>query len=81
VNSEYEWKPYFGKDELRGQIYDADNLRPALSTRNTPLQRQRAVRFIASHADSAEDCAKLLDMLGLHASEGKSLPGPSSEER
>lgn len=36
---------------------------------NTPEQRHRAVRVVASQATSAEDCSVLLDVLGLSASE------------
>jgi hypothetical protein len=32
-------------------------------------QRRQAVRAVASAATDARDCAELLDMLGLHASE------------
>ena len=35
----------------------------------TADQRRRAVVAVASAAESARDCAELLDMLGLHASE------------
>jgi hypothetical protein len=33
--------------------------------------RRHAARFIASQATDAVDCAELLDMLGIEASEGK----------
>jgi hypothetical protein len=37
---------------------------------NPPEQRRRAARHIASRADNAEQCAELLDMLGLRADDG-----------
>ena len=60
---------------------------PAVTERNeTPddsalvaEQRRRAVRAIASAATDAEDCALLLDALGLRPSEGMaSVPSPRS---
>ena len=35
-----------------------------------PEQRNRAARAVASLAHDAEDCAQLLDMLGLSAADG-----------
>jgi hypothetical protein len=37
---------------------------------NPPEQRRRAARHVASRADNAEQCAELLDMLGLRADDG-----------
>ncbi|KZB79560.1 hypothetical protein [Amycolatopsis regifaucium] len=34
--------------------------------------RRKAALAVASRATSADDCARLLDMLGLHASSGRS---------
>ena len=43
----------------------------------TADQRRRAVIAVASASESARDCAELLDMLGLHASEaGPNVPMP-----
>ncbi|KAA9150267.1 hypothetical protein FPZ12_041575 [Amycolatopsis acidicola] len=40
-------------------------------------ERRRAVRAVASAATNAEDCALLLDALGLKATEGvTTVPGP-----
>lgn len=39
--------------------------------RTLPDQRRKAARFVAASATDAIDCAELLDMLGLDASEGK----------
>ncbi|GAA1251919.1 hypothetical protein GCM10009676_43460 [Prauserella halophila] len=53
------------------------NPQPSLPRVNEPdaEQRRRAVRAIASAARDAEDCALLLDALGLDAEEGRtSLP-------
>lgn len=42
-------------------------------------QRRRAVRAVASAAADADDCALLLDALGLKPHEGTaSVPGPRS---
>lgn len=38
---------------------------------NSPWERRRAVRTSAHHAHDAVDLAELLDMLGLHAQEGR----------
>ncbi|HET6500406.1 MAG TPA: hypothetical protein VFG87_06540 [Amycolatopsis sp.] len=44
-------------------------------------QRRRAVRAIASAATDADDCATLLDALGLRPSEGlASVPSPRSAD-
>jgi hypothetical protein len=37
----------------------------------TPEQSTRAVRAVASSATDAAECARLLDMLGLAASDGR----------
>ncbi|GAA3440525.1 hypothetical protein [Kutzneria kofuensis] len=37
---------------------------------NPPQQRRRAARHVASLSDNAEQCAELLDMLGLSADDG-----------
>lgn len=34
------------------------------------IQNRRAVRTVADHATDAEDCQRLLEMLGLDAEEG-----------
>lgn len=39
----------------------------------TAAQSARAARTVAGHASDAVDCANLLDMLGLDASDGKRL--------
>ncbi|ALG09947.1 hypothetical protein [Kibdelosporangium phytohabitans] len=53
----------------------ADNLHTApvqnLSTLNRE-QRYRGVRTVASAAHDADDCAQLLDVLGLDAADGRS---------
>lgn len=42
-------------------------------------QRRRAVRAVASAAANADDCALLLDALGLKPTEGvTTVPGPRS---
>ncbi|GAB2966825.1 hypothetical protein LWP59_21610 [Amycolatopsis acidiphila] len=44
-------------------------------------QRRRAVRAVASSAADADDCALLLDALGLKPAEGvATVPGPRSAE-
>ncbi|NIH79901.1 hypothetical protein FHX45_005376 [Amycolatopsis granulosa] len=46
---------------------------PVTSAEDTELvaaQRRRAVRAVASAAENAEDCALLLDALGLKPAEG-----------
>lgn len=44
-------------------------------------QRRRAVRAVASAAADADDCALLLDALGLKPAEGRAnVPGPRSAE-
>ncbi|HEX3787223.1 MAG TPA: hypothetical protein VHW44_05130 [Pseudonocardiaceae bacterium] len=35
------------------------------------IQNARAIRTVAGHADDAEDCGRLLAMLGLEAGDGK----------
>jgi hypothetical protein len=43
----------------------------------TADQRRRAVRAVASAASDADECARLLDMLGLSADEGfADVPAP-----
>ena len=50
--------------------------RPPLATNESPPeQRRRAARHIASRVDSAEQCAELLDMLGLTAEDGLAREG------
>ena len=47
--------------------------RPPLAINECPPeQRRRAARHIASRADNAEQCAEMLDMLGLTAEDGLS---------
>ncbi|TNC27004.1 hypothetical protein [Amycolatopsis alkalitolerans] len=44
-------------------------------------QRRRAVRAVASAAANADDCALLLDALGLSPAEGTAtVPGPRSAD-
>ena len=40
-----------------------------------PEQRRHAARAVASMAQDAEDCAMLLDMLGLSAADGTAQSG------
>lgn len=47
-----------------------DRMRAVEEIHNT-IQNGRAARAVAGRADDAEDCAQLLAMLGLHASDGK----------
>ena len=48
-----------------------DAVHTSLATSNNPPdQRRRAARNIGGRAKSAEECAELLDMLGLTAEEG-----------
>jgi hypothetical protein len=48
-----------------------DAIHTSLATSNNPPdQRRRAARHIAGRASSAEECAELLDMLGLTAEDG-----------
>ncbi|KAA9165482.1 hypothetical protein FPZ12_005245 [Amycolatopsis acidicola] len=35
------------------------------------VQESKAVRTVAGHSSSATECAELLEMLGLHAEQGK----------
>jgi hypothetical protein len=37
----------------------------------TVIQNGKAARTVADHADNADDCQRLLEMLGLEALEGK----------
>jgi hypothetical protein len=41
----------------------------------TPANVRRAVRAVAALSRDADDCAHLLDVLGLHPADGK-LPNP-----
>ena len=43
---------------------------PATEIKYREGERRRATQWIASHAKGAEDCALLLDMLGLSPEEG-----------
>ncbi|CAM2982989.1 hypothetical protein SAXI111661_11885 [Saccharomonospora xinjiangensis] len=54
----------------------SQNPRPVLpyTEEPDPEQRRRAVRAVASAALDAEDCAELLDALGLAPEEGRSVP-------
>ncbi|EHK85654.1 hypothetical protein ACWGRK_01670 [Saccharomonospora azurea] len=54
----------------------SQNPRPVLpyTEEPDPEQRRRAVRAVASAAVDAEDCAELLDALGLHPEEGRPVP-------
>jgi hypothetical protein len=54
----------------------SQNPRPVLpyTEEPDPDQRRRAVRAVASAAIDAEDCAELLDALGLRPEEGRSVP-------
>jgi hypothetical protein len=45
---------------------------PVVLNECPPAQRRRAARHIAGRADNAEQCAELLDMLGLTANDGLS---------
>ncbi|GAA4660290.1 MULTISPECIES: hypothetical protein [Amycolatopsis] len=36
-------------------------------------QESRAARTVAGHSNDAAECAELLEMLGLHAEQGKQL--------
>jgi hypothetical protein len=48
-----------------------DLARPPLAINECPpAQRRRAARHIAGRAENAEQCAELLDMLGLTAEDG-----------
>ncbi|MPZ81783.1 MAG: hypothetical protein GEV28_15810 [Actinophytocola sp.] len=48
-------------------------------SRNSPAwQRYRAARTLAHHATDATDLARLLDMLGLSAAEGREPPEESA---
>lgn len=48
-------------------------IRPALITdaELNARNRRRAVLTVADHATGVDDCAQLLDILGLHPAEGK----------
>ncbi|NIJ14687.1 hypothetical protein FHU38_005088 [Saccharomonospora amisosensis] len=54
----------------------SQNPRPVLpyTEEPDPEQRRRAVRAVASAAADAEDCAELLDALGLAPEEGRHVP-------
>lgn len=43
---------------------------------NTPWEERRAARTVAHHAIDAEDCAELLEMLGLDPKKGKAPEMP-----
>lgn len=58
--------PTFGA----GQV-DDQGLTVGASSQKDPEQRRLAVRVLASMATDPGDCACLLDLLGLTASEGK----------
>ncbi|GDY32333.1 hypothetical protein [Gandjariella thermophila] len=45
----------------------------AIAKAHTEIQNGRAARTVACHADDADDCANLLEMLGLDALDGKRL--------
>lgn len=50
--------------------YDKEHLVTEIPVRNSPSERGRAVRHVASMARDAKDAAELLAMLGLDATEG-----------
>ncbi len=53
---------------------DTKNYQLGIPRDNSPTERHRAVRFLASRANDAGDLGQLLDMLGLHAEEGRHPP-------
>lgn len=48
---------------------DKRRLAASVSRHNTPAERHRAVRHVASNAHDTNDCAQLLAMLGLSATD------------
>lgn len=54
----------------------SQNPRPVLpyTEEPDPEQRRRAVRAVASAATDAQDCAELLEALGLAPEEGRAVP-------
>ncbi|WP_232376755.1 hypothetical protein [Amycolatopsis aidingensis] len=50
---------------------------PAEEPAVDPAQRRRAARAVASAARDAEDCAQLLDALGLRAADGLDAAAPT----
>lgn len=63
-----------------GSTAPTQNPRPALpyTEEPDPEQRRRAARVVASAATDVQDCADLLDALGLAPAEGKE-PFPQAE--
>jgi hypothetical protein len=53
---------------------DTKNYQLGIPRDNSPAERHRAVRFLASRANDAEDLGQLLEMLGLQAEEGRHSP-------
>ncbi|MGW1675987.1 hypothetical protein [Saccharopolyspora sp. NPDC002376] len=51
--------------------FDKDTLTQERPRGLTDGERHRAVRFVASNAQNADDAARLLEMLGLDPAEGK----------
>jgi hypothetical protein len=43
----------------------------AIEQAHSAIQNERATRTVAGHAADAEDCGRLLAMLGLEAQDGK----------
>jgi hypothetical protein len=59
-------------DRMNSALSDRSVLKVAeIEKEQLKAYRRHAARFIASQATDAVDCAELLDMLGIEASEGK----------
>ncbi|GAB3505767.1 hypothetical protein [Amycolatopsis cihanbeyliensis] len=54
---------------------------PAEEPTTDPAQRRQAARAVASAARDAEDCARLLDALGLRATDGLDTDTPRHRRR
>lgn len=78
VSDEYGFRSQLDSKRPVGRNLNIAAL-PVCST-NSPAERHLAVRAVASFAIDAEDCAALLDMLGLNASEGTSISGAEASE-
>ncbi|MEO6089838.1 MAG: hypothetical protein ABIQ18_42690 [Umezawaea sp.] len=56
-----------------GPVRERDRLAEARADEKiqTVIQNGKAARTVADHSDNADDCQRLLEMLGLEALEGK----------
>ena len=66
---------------MSGNTVDRLGPQPTAITPEHAAQRHRAVRVIAGWAADAEECARVLAMLGLNAAEGRQVGGIPTHHR